>query len=236
MAQAALSNFALTSLGCIPVEPLDADYMCKMLLKAERGIHRGGWDQDAFLATLEMPRPTVIGLRGVPIPVLNPPGEHIEYLGQSFLTDLELGQFIAKEIGPAFIGFALVTEAWSLAQTPEEAEARWASGRRIADIPGAQEVRNINAVDVWGRVFLVSRVRGEKPQAFGGRPEDNPEGVTEVTGRVVQGLLNMTLGTARQMPWLDGALIDLETRFLPTVEESFAVQKKRRARDATPNE
>jgi hypothetical protein len=218
------------------VEPLDADYVCKLLLKAEQGIHRAGWDQEAFLATLEMPRPTLIGLKEVPIPILDPPGEYIEYLGQQFLADHELGQFIAKEIGQPFVGFALVTEAWSLEQTPEEAEARYASGCMLADTPGAKEVRNICAVDVWGRIFFVYRVRGEKPEAFGGSPEHNLKGLAEVSGRVAQGMLNMTLGTARQMPWLADILIDLETRFVPTVEESFAAQKERRARDVSPNE
>lgn len=209
-------------------EPLDKAIVDKLLLHAEQGIHRHGWDQAPFLATLEWIRPGALVLKSTAVEIQDPPGAFIQWLGQAHLDHPEVGQALSQDIGDRFFGFAFVCEAWQRETTELEEAKQW-QGRSFADIPGSKEVRMINAVDIYARTYGIQRIRGEKPVSWS-------EGPVDVTGRVMQGLANMVLGAIRQMPYFADRLTDLETLFIASFEDQIAAQEMRRKRASHPEE
>jgi hypothetical protein len=64
--------------------------------------------------------------------------------------------------GGMMIGLALLYEAWMGANLSSEQAAMIDQGKlKVADIPGSLETRNVSAVDVEGKHYLVTLKRGQ---------------------------------------------------------------------------
>lgn len=210
-------------------ELIPRDIITKLLLHAEQGIHRQGWDQPPWIGTLHWVRPGILALAETGLEIHNPPGSFIEWLGRTHLERPEVGQSLYEDLGDRFYGFAFVCEAWQrVTDDVEEAES-W-KGTSFADIPGSIEVRMINAVDIHTRQFMIQRQRGKKPTDWA------VDDAIELTGRVTIGLTNMVLGAVRQIPEFKDRLTDLETRFIPTYDESVQAQRERKERETHSTE
>lgn len=197
--------------------PISRDAVEEMLLRAEDWVHNAGWDQDPFIAMLHWVQPGVLALsKNVGLPIIGAPGAWVKHLGERFLTDPELSQLYAME---DFFGWAFVFEAWMVEETPEEARRRWATDPKISNKPGRVEVRMLTAVDICARQYNIMRQRHQKPTIES--PEKDPRTIG-FAGRIHQGLTNMVLGTVRQVPAFADQLLDLETLFIPTIDESIA--------------
>lgn len=166
----------------------------KLLLEVEAIVHRKGWDQQSFLTALDWTRPEKLALAEIPLPIQNPPGDFVNYVGQTFMNDPQLAKLVLQTCR-RFYGMAFVCEGWQAKpdMTEEEHTEALRAGRGYADQVGAKEVRMITAIDLHSRIYFIQRVRGEKPIEHG------PEGVT-LGGQVIEGLRKMTLACARQLP------------------------------------
>lgn len=212
--------------------PIDRETVTKLLLKVEQGVHRDGWDQDAWIGILYWVRPGVLALANSRIPVVENIGAWVDYLGKKFLADSDYAKALGEDIDHRFFGWAAVTEAWGIDQTPEQARERYASSDpSIASRPDRVEMRNIHAVDIYARHYMIVRQRGQKPVDWVNEP-----GLRELAGRVPQGLTNMVLASVRQNPVFADRLLDLETLFIPTIEESFDAHDFRKKMEHPPEE
>lgn len=161
----------------------------RLMLKAEQGIHRAGWDEPPRLYGI---RRLTDRLRLYTLPM--PPGVHLglylESIGEQFEEGTKWGE-VAVDMMAAldgFHGFMTVSEAWGLRATIEE-HAK--IDRPFAEIPGATEIRAVCAVTVHGKHYFIERVRGEKPSII--QPESPG-------GRIPYGLTRMVLSIARRLP------------------------------------
>lgn len=172
------------------------------IVRLEEKMHRGGWDEPdklfAMIGTTAgtvpefmrqgFPRQTqalvAYDLTGV-LKALN--GTVLNELADAMEQDPDAGM-IAGLAKPEFVGFAVSVETWvNMTMTPEE---RAEDPRRLADIPGSVEARQIVSVDVAGRALMVHRQRGKQPITS----------VSELQGRSLRGLARMTWAVARKMP------------------------------------
>lgn len=174
----------------------DADDVNGLILKVEQGVHHQGWDQDPFLAALRW-RPPALGLRPIPVPIGNPPGDFLKALAWAVQAPSDGDRFAASMPPDAgFFGLAFIAEGW-LNEDLEPGQYE-ALDRPLADIVGSVECRHINAVDITGRAHQVIRVRGRKPEYQLYSPG----------GRVLQALLDMVRVVAARMP---PGSVDLQT-------------------------
>lgn len=102
-----------------------------------------------------------------------------------------LADKIARNVGVEFAGMAFAMEAWMGSMSPEERE-----GRRLADIPGSQEIRSVIVLDGAGRVVFCQRIRGQKPTV---RTSEDPD--VEVAGMILAGLRDITLAIGSRIPF-----------------------------------
>lgn len=170
----------------------------RLLLKVEADLHRRGWDQDPFLALLSEPRPGRLTL--IPVSaVQNPPGAFLLWASQRALESDEFGPSALNDCEGEFRGYAFVCEGWSVMSdqiSDEERRELRNSGRGYADHQAAKELRTIGAVDVFGRIHFVKRIRGEKP-SYAHSQDGSGE---DFEGRIPEALRRMALVTARAMP------------------------------------
>lgn len=89
-----------------------------------------------------------------------------------------------------FIGVIFICEAWESTLPPEERD-----GRKIADIPGSVESRNVYAIDAGGHVYWTKRIRGQQPENY----VDGEEGAV-ITGDLIEALREIMLAAADQLP------------------------------------
>lgn len=202
--------------------PEPRDYVKQLLMRAEQGIHRDGWDQEPFMGTLEWLSPHALAMTKIEVKIENPPGAYIEWLGKLHLDEPEVPQALLDRCRGRFYGMYFACEGWMQATTETE-EARRISnaGRSLADIPGSKELRMVHAVDIWGRSYSIHRVRGEKPAML----EDKPS--FSVGGRVTEGLRQMTLSVAQLVPEYEEQVSDLKTFFVKDIEEMITTQEFR---------
>lgn len=199
--------------------PIDQKSVTNLLLKAEQGVHRAGWDQDPFLGVLYWVRPGELRLVKSEFPVAAPPGEFVANFGKMVLSNPAFGAAMVEDLDSRFFGWAFVNEAWSVEQTAQEARERYASDDpSISTLPDRVEIRLITAVDIYARTYMVGRQRGKKPVDW-----TDDERLRDVGGRIHQGLVDMVLGCVRQNPSFFDRLPDLETLFVPTIDELLDV-------------
>lgn len=169
------------------------EFVEKLLLRAEAGVHKRGWDQPAFISILGwLPGGTRrLAMAQLPFPLGNPVGAYVAHHGEHMLADDRLGVDLARELGADFFGFAVVTEAYAYAGQAEELRALHEANKHMGDVPGAVEIRVVSAVDIHGRPYYIQRTRGQKPIAR----QD-----WTIGGDIFTGLGNMVKAVVQQLP------------------------------------
>lgn len=117
-------------------------------------------------------------------------GSILECLADQFAED-DVDPVVHAMAVPAFIGIALVTEAWANADPAASADPR-----ALPDIPGTVEVRCVDCVDVSGRYTRVERIRGGHSEVaeYGGQVP-----ARTAYHDIPNNLRRIVLGVARRM-------------------------------------
>lgn len=153
------------------------DKMYRLLMAAESGINRRGWEQPHMLAHVIAHREDSLRLDPAQLPIKNPPGEYLLTVAEVFHHRPEIPPRLAQD-HPNLIGLAFCAESWAndTARSKEDLIKMTEGPLRLPDLVGSYEARDLSVIDVWGRVFHVQRRRGHKPQhpadqavLFGGR-------------------------------------------------------------------
>lgn len=195
----------------------------KLLLRTEQIVHRGGWDQPAFLGSLHETRPGVISLLPFPFPIENPPGQFVEFVAQVAEAAPEHAHtFVNRSDSPGPIfGLAFVSEGWMVkVKNPEERREAYGSGKSLSEHPDRIEVRSVSAVDTTGQVYFINRDRGKKPTWH----SDMESG-----GRIPESLRRILLAGMKTLPDREDAILDLSTTFIPNYNDMEAAQEVRDA-------
>ncbi len=175
---------------------VDAKQIEAVLRRGEQGERRAGWDQPATLWQIR-----AIGTRGIalvpmPLEVMNPPGEFLQYAAHWMTHDPD-GQQCSLLMATGglgeFAGVAFINEVW-INNTPGLVP----DGRALADIPGSVEARNVACVDTSARLWMLMRKRG-------GRLEDyttilGSDITPHIYGRIPGALRDMVLTIAQHLP------------------------------------
>jgi hypothetical protein len=164
----------------------------RKLFALERRLNRDGWDQPPALYTMHCEgRNVAIEPRPGSFPNA---GAYVHSLADIF-ENHAAGRTLARTLAtPSFAGFAVDCESWQYhGNMPPEKR----NGRKLADIPGSVECRDVMAVDVGGRLHWVSRIRGQQPY----EPPYAHGGMLSMSGRMVVALRSMTLSVAKLMPF-----------------------------------
>jgi hypothetical protein len=198
----------------MPVTPsLTYEFVNAALLKLEQTLHREGWDQPSRIFTVHTRHNNTMGLTQIPVQIQNPVGEFIEFMGDRMTDGSEFSRDIIESTVcaiPGFLGLLLVTEAWSNESiSPTEHQVLLQKGLSLQDLPDTKEVRVIQMVDTFGRVYAVFRLRGEKP-----RSEPNYGG-----GRIHTAMVKMVRAFASALPEGQADLDALLAVVTPTQEE-----------------
>ncbi len=178
------------------------DNMIKaVLVRMEQDINKRGWDQPARLWAL-----TAIddGLRASPVPLPDgSPGETLERAAAGFTATSAGRAVVAALARREFAGFVFISESWANYEMTPEQYAR--ESRRLADIPGSVESRDVSCVDTGGRLLGLHRKRGKEPVNNWETTDGNFSGLG---GRIIDALLVMVRAIAEKMP---AGTADLET-------------------------
>lgn len=126
------------------------------------------------------------GLWGsVPAPVPDPAPEALELLARMLPLPIEPFEGAIKAaIDRDPVAVVFMCEAWQNDQFTTEQE-REVDPRPLVDIPGSVEVRVVSAVDLEGRRYWASRVRGQEPTVHAEGPGEDD---WQASGRVFDSL------------------------------------------------
>lgn len=196
-----------------------ADEVERAVRALEIGVHRQGWDKSPSVMALMHNGRTLLP---APLPVMlqEPLGEFMLFWA-NYLKTTQAGRQMAVNMADEnFAGLALVSESWANSSlSPQEREA---DPRKLADIPGSYESRDVLSVDTAGRLFMLHRQRGMKPLA----------GMSEVTGRIPLALLSIVLTVAELMPSGTANVQALREVHLLTRDEAQDIIEKIREQQA----
>lgn len=167
----------------------DAPTMDQVMLRLEREIHRGGWDQPPQLRSIQRRGAHRLALSNPhPIPWDGETGAILAGVADQMEQETLWGRLLATATArlPGWTGFLFAYEAWTNNITPKER-----GGRKLADIPGSKELRGVFAVDITGGVHSVMRHRGEPAKA---------EGLPNLAGRIPDAMIRMVKAVAAYLP------------------------------------
>lgn len=167
---------------------VDVELFGRLISRLEADANKHGWDEPHHLVIIYDHRDPVTGpaYRGSmgshpatklgpyiaqmmpPLPAGN--GAHVVFrfalnllaAGVSPAAD-ELRSVLTQ---PGFLGMAVLHEAWMATGTGQEQMEALRSANRtvaLADMPGSKEVRMAVGVDREDRIYVCTRIRGEKP-------------------------------------------------------------------------
>jgi hypothetical protein len=182
---------------------LRTDDVEAVLRKAEANQRRAGWDQPATLWRL-VTRAGGLACIQMPFGGEGYPADKLEYLAD-MMRHNPRGRMAAQAVALAgnFIGFAVICESWGkFDMTPDEQRQRTT---RLADTPGAVEVRVVSSVDITGQAHFLLRKRGEKLR----RPPELSVAEANLQGRIPDLLRDLVLTVALLMPDGDADLAAL---------------------------
>ena len=176
----------------------------KCLIQLETELHAKGWDNTpAQLWLLDKQARGIVPIEAVDSSTLtrvtSNPAEGL-MMGVHGITHLPGPQRLLPTLwsgaAPNFAGAAFTTEVWARSgSTAELLEEAQADPRHFADIPGSNEGRIANAVDIHGNEHIVFRKRGGavvtrvRPHT----PFVKFKGVTVYSGRIPQALAELVL-------------------------------------------
>jgi len=150
---------------------------------------------------------SVLRLSPALLEIPQPYEDFLRFTAETMLAQPELAKDIGEKTG--FFGTALVGEAWIVdAASADEMLDLVTAETSLAQHPRRRALRVISAVDLFGRIYQIQRIRGEKPA------DRSDEGTTVRGGTVIRALADMTLAIARQMPNNEEFLAELEFLFL----------------------
>lgn len=189
---------------------IDKVLMGRLLTRVEQDANRNGWDNPEFPAALYVlydwhDQGTEIAYRDLMADRRGGPARCGPYAAQSMVPPAALygiashalfrmalnvsqsdhpapAKFVELTRQPGFLGVAFLCEAWTNVMTPEEHDAR-DDNVRLADLPDSKEMRGVYATDIGGNVYMVQRIRGEKPNLL--LPGDNK---AKITGSIIESL------------------------------------------------
>ncbi len=195
--------------------PEDREYIKQLLFRVEQSIHRHGWDQPPFIGTVGFLRPNMLSLNRIDMQIKNPPRVFLEWLAGVHLMDPAVPQAMLDQHPGTFYGVVFVCEGWTKrgGVTSEQARKMQRENTSMADLPDAEEVRMIIAVDIWGRTYSIHRIRGDKPMMH----EDNPN--ASVAGGVAEALRQIVLSVVQILPDHKEQETALNTLFIPNMED-----------------
>lgn len=205
--------------------------LSKPLLDVERAIHRGGWDQPPILYTMTEIRPAVLRAAEITREIKAEPGAYLAAVAQWALANSqEFSEVHRTQFPGRFAGFAFMSEAWALEGDGSENAAalkKRRGDRPLSEHPDRIEMRQVTVVDLWGRVHMVYRKRGSKPEHLA-----NYDG-GDVGGRVPEALRKLNLAVVRHMPDGEQFVETLESMLItiPDVEVRADVRAARRKAD-----
>lgn len=172
---------------------------------------------------------SVLRLSPALMEIPQPYEDFLRFAAKTMLAQPEL----MKDIGATgFFGTAFVGEAWIVdAASADEMLDLVTAGTSLAQHPRRKAVRVITAVDLFGRIYQIQRIRGEKPA------DRSDEDTAVRGGTIIRALVDMTLAIARQMPNNEEFLAELEFLFLDdadTLRARIAHNKGQQAGTAVP--
>lgn len=150
---------------------IDREVMDRMVVRAEQGAHRQGWDCPPVLL-FGWDHGNIQSLEPVPGVVSHPPlTGFMTYLADNFEQRSNIiTQLMRGRSAKPFLGFGLVHEGLAkiidrTGRDDEDVkrEVQQSLKRRLMDQPGSIDVRQLTMVDVWGRCYSRIRQRGSKP-------------------------------------------------------------------------
>lgn len=195
--------------------------MERLMLKLEQSIHHAGWDQPPQLRHLMRRGANRVTLsRPMPVPWEGHPGLIIAGIADQMDRPTPRGELLARSTAmlPGWYGFLFASEGWMSDIDPDERD-----GRKLADIPGSVETRQVYAVDITGGAYFILRRRGEKPKIV--------TGLDALGGRVPNSLAPMVKAVAEYLP--DDSGVDREAlasiNIVSEVEDLRALAKKLKA-------
>jgi hypothetical protein len=169
--------------------------MKRMLLTLEAEVHKGGWDQPTIFGLL-VRGPGMLGITPFPdFPKAHPPSV-IDAFTRDLVEDPAGCQRLITN-NPGIFGAILVDEGWSppADATKEQIDQARRSRLRYADMLDAREVRMVCSIDIQGTMWMITRIRGERP-----RIDKVSTAGFQVGGMVWQALRNFLIALTPPMP------------------------------------
>lgn len=198
------------------MNPPPADAMHKPLLDAEALVHRQGWDKPPMLVVIDTSATGRIGLLPLPLPDFMTPNKFLERMFAEPGFSKRFCQLIATSCYE-FTGMAVIHEAWLMTTSSHAETTRLHnSGTSLKDQPGRKEARTIQAIDVYGRAWLVNRTRGEKPTVA--NTNDFLAG-----GRLFETLRRLILAVVKLQPGREELARELELMLITRMEDSATI-------------
>lgn len=178
-----------------------------ILAAADATLNQQGWENPPMLADL-IKVPGGHRLSELPFEITKPPALYLKMLVETLEDDEQDTADLVQAMGAAtnFVGILFAVETWGHEGTADERWKLTENGTKsLADIPGSFEVRLITLVDVYGRVAVLHRRRGEEPE-YGTRTAVEwflPHMTVHYLTRLVRVLAKQTSGGDNDMTALD---------------------------------
>lgn len=164
---------------------IDVKHMVDAMLTAESLLAAQGWGRDPSMMMLGN---DLGGITIAEVPARMTSGHAVYRAGMLAAQDPAKAKIVATRY-PHFIAMAFASESWSIISSDPSINEE-----TVEHHPDARVCREITAVDIWGRAFNASRVRGEQPVAA----ETFLAG-----GRIPFGLLQIVISLAQHLPHAD---------------------------------
>jgi hypothetical protein len=181
----------------------DHEHMTKLALSIEKNAHNMGWD--SLPPILGMVLDDVIGLVSAPSPVQpaqlsDDLADGLRIIAKNMRESRARGETLGSLNRLAALW--IVYEAWiNMAVDPK------VDRRRLADIPGTQECRQVMILDMSGLLTTALRIRGYSPSVANFEAFDGP--VSTETEDILLALRDVLLEHAVEMPEEEADIVTL---------------------------